>query len=170
FDGVRAEPEFAAEARRMLEPFIEGCLDARALWLALQPQPSAATVQVLVPYAHQVGSAAELAAAEALAARRALPTVAGPVGPATRVWQVYSAGLDGTPVDDAETLRPLPVALLDRLVDAGALTKLPDDSPLWTAEVTARLRCRLDPGGADPADLRAAGFHAERARRAYLAG
>lgn len=81
---------------------------------------------------------------------------------------LYQDGCAGSNVDAAlGSLTALSTALLDDLVDAGALTA---SAPLRGAVSPARehLLARLAPQGLDDATLSLLGHHAERARRRFL--
>jgi hypothetical protein len=170
---LRSNDALAARAHWLLTPFGGASLDARALLAVLGPEPSADVLDLLRPYARTIGAGwqdAEAAAA-AIAALLPLPSPDTAVGPAMRSLDAYIAGHGGTPLDDMpERLAQLPVPLLDRLVAAGAVTRVPARDSGWSVAALAHLRCRLDPGGADVATLSAAGFFGELARRAYRDG
>ncbi|MGX6603190.1 hypothetical protein ACWKSP_13770 [Micromonosporaceae bacterium Da 78-11] len=86
--------------------------------------------------------------------------------PRTDRGRALAAYLDRSPT--VETAALLPIPLLDRLATIGVVdARLRSGLPQRAA---AHLRARHDPGGVDDATLQAAGFVAEQARRAYLAG
>src|SRR6185369_1682318 len=100
----------------------------------------------------------------AIEQRRRLPHLPPTPAPALAALDAYVAGLSGERVDERMAdLAPLPEVLLDDLIAAGALTGPPEDGSPLTAAATSYLRCRLTPGEAGDADLRAAGFAAEQA-------
>lgn len=142
-------------------------VEARALRQALEPVPAEDVVEVAVAYATEVGLGS--APAEAIRDGHRLPAVASSA-PAMWLYDTYLAGLSGTNLDDrAASLDHLARPLLDDLIDARALTRGTARTGVFGTEAQAYLRCRTQPGTADRADLEAAGFGAEQARRAYLA-
>jgi hypothetical protein len=171
------DPELARRATAQLTAFAAADPDAAALLAALSPTPPDRIVETLAGYLEQAADPAgaeigEVAALGPLVV--GLTPEGGPVPgghlPATRALALFLAGRQGAVLDgEAGALARLPVALLDQLVDAGALTKAADHR-VWPQPEAAYLRCRTDPGGASPDELRQAGFTAELARRAFLAG
>ncbi|MEW2593929.1 hypothetical protein AB0893_26290 [Micromonospora aurantiaca] len=148
FPDLERDPACAASAIPLLTPFVSRSLDALALVAALDP---AATDVVEV--AARYSEAAGLALAD---------------GPYARALAAYLEGLAGVPsAVPAQILSLLPVPLLDRLITAGALTEVPPGLP---AAAATHVRCRLAPEQVDDETLIGAGFTAEAARRAYLAG
>ncbi|GIF73796.1 hypothetical protein [Asanoa siamensis] len=173
--GLRADPALAALATAQLAPFEQSSPDARALRRVLgrtaADDPPAAVVEFASTLPGRWGAAAApaLAGAEAIRDRRRIP-IRPRSGPAVRALDAYVAGLAGSNLNDyVALLRDLPRALLDDLVDAGALTAVPADNGIFPADLRAYLRCRLHPGRVDAAELTTAGFVAESARRHYLA-
>ncbi len=67
-------------------------------------------------------------------------------------------------------LGPLPVELIDDLIERGALTTVPAATTVWGPATLAYVRTRVDAAGVADEELRLAGFTAELARRAFLAG
>jgi len=180
FAEISGDPEHAARAVALLVPFGDGVLEARAMRVALDAAPSRAALVVLKPYARLAGAAHEPVAAT-VAHRRRLPARATDrLGPAVRVLDACVGGLAGEPVADPAVLDELPPAVLDELIRTGAITAavVPDDAEDpdddtgggdGPGAAVAFLRYRLAPEAVDDRVLRAAGLHAELARRAYLA-
>jgi hypothetical protein len=171
-----ADPALAARAAALVLPFAAILPDAWALARALRA-PSHDDPIGLPAYAGEVARVGGPAyasiepIAEAIRHRQRLPQMPATAGPRLRAFDAYLAGQSGTSLDAAvDQLVPLPRVLLDDLITARSLTQLPGGRQPWSAEVTAYVRCRLDPGGADLAELRAAGFTAELARRFFLTG
>ncbi len=172
------DPVSASRARAQAEPFASTSPDAAALVAALNAEPPRDIREALTAYLSRV--VAELSAEEAaracsigrvvldLKADQPLPD---PGLPTTRALALYLSGCAGTVLDDhVAVLARLPIELIDDLVEAGALTAASSADSAWPQTEAAYLQCRLDPGNASEEQLRGAGFTAELARRAYLAG
>jgi hypothetical protein len=171
---LMTDPGLRVRARSVLAPFLERMPDAYALHAALDGAAEP-LVDVVSRYAPLLppgpGANASFAAvAQALKSRQRLPVLPSAPAPHLRAFDAYLAGLAGASLDSATSLLvPLPVTLLDELVDQGALKKLPAGPDMWPREAWAHLRCRLTPGQADETELRETGFHSELARRYFLA-
>lgn len=162
-----------ARAAVQLAPFAETDLDARALHAALARAGSADLIAPLVPFAMAVqgtdGRLAEWASAISVTARPASPFPDGL--PTAAALDAYLRFRDGAgPAAGADVLGLLPVALLDEMIDRGAVPPSLAGQPGWPSQTAAYVRCRLNPGEAGLPDLTAAGFTAELARRHYLSG
>jgi hypothetical protein len=168
-----ANPSLADRASVLLEPFTGSVPDAQALQAALGPVPAARVLELLVPFALSAENAdGDLAAiaSEIVELKRSghpLPEALH----AVRALGVYLEGRAGSAVDhEAKLLGILPTALTDQLIDRGVISPVLASQVAWEAADAAYLRCRLAPGAASDADVAAAGFDAEIARRAFLAG
>jgi hypothetical protein len=186
----------AARAVALLDGSAGAGPDAQALRLALGAAAPPTVVPAMVAFAERVAAAgagadaADTAGADAAGADAAgadagaLTAVAAAVAdldrltalppvpaPALRALDAWAAGRCGYSVDTAvEALSTLPVVLLDELITAGSLTRIPAADQPWPAKVGRYLRCRLQPAEVDEATLHKVGFVAELARRRYLAG
>ena len=143
FRDLLATRDCWAAAVAVLMPFVPRSADAEAMVTVLDPT---------------TGDVVEVA-------RRCAGPGLGD-GPRARALAAYRQTVAGeAPGVPGDLLPLLPPALLDRLAVIGALTRPPDGLPEPAA---TRLRCRL--GLAGPEEMAGAGFTAEAARRAYLAG
>ncbi len=160
-----------ARAAALLAPFASADADARALHAALARPGTVDVTGPLVPFAVAAESAdgqlAQWAGAIAAAERPARPFPNGlPVTAAFDSFLRFRADMPYTSTVD--TLRWLPLPLLDEMIDGGTVPPALAGQPGWPERTAAYVRSRLDPGGASLADLTAAGFTAELARRHYL--
>ncbi|HEU5026960.1 MAG TPA: hypothetical protein VFV01_18730 [Spirillospora sp.] len=162
------DPDMARRAAAVLAPLAPRVEEARALAFALAPAASPETVTALEPAASAHG-ARERGIAAALVRAEPPPAPPPPELRLVRAFAVYLTGRTPGAVVDTDELVPLPSPLLDELADLRTLGG-PPTSPDWPRTVAAHLNCRLDPGRASARDLAEAGFVAEQARRAYLAG
>jgi hypothetical protein len=165
------DASLGARAAAQVAPFAAADLDARALHAALARPGTADVITPLVPLAVAAegtdGQLAEWAAAIAAAERPARPFPNGlPVTAALDSYLRFRAGVPYTSTVDI--LRWLPLPLLDEMIDRGAVPPVLAGQPGWPERTVAYVRSRLDPGGTPLADLTAAGFTAELARRHYL--
>lgn len=167
------EESLGIRAAAQLVPFAAD-LDAQALHAALAAPGTANAITTLVPFALAVesadGSLSEWASAIADLRRPAAPFPDSMLtAQALHAYLWSSAGDDCSPAK-ADVLQVLPMALLDDMIERGAIPPELGSESGWTAASAAYLRCRLNPGEASAADLTEVGFTAELARRYYLAG
>ncbi|MFJ3305051.1 hypothetical protein ACIPSA_18390 [Streptomyces sp. NPDC086549] len=188
---VTADTSLTARATAQLRPLAGHMVEADALLVALDRREAARAAQIVVPYADVVaaarsdgrlGTAARCIAGTGEDAEDAPPASKPTDPPTVRTLFGYlaclaagAAGPRGALPDGLDRLRDLDPALLDDLIDRGALgpsavlPSLPTEHPPLQPDRMPYLRCRLTPGEASEADLAATGFTAERARRAFLA-
>lgn len=167
-----ADSALGARACPLTSAFVGSSLDARALTLALGSVADPRVVTEFVGrYAVAVPTSAGPVAdtAAAVVARHAVPDALA--APDVRAFAAYVAVDRGGSVDQSlDALGPLPLELVDDLIERRALTRVSPGTALWDPATTAYVRARLHAGEVTDGELTLAGFTAELARRAYLAG
>lgn len=170
-----ADPALASGAVDVLRGVASANMTAQALIAAFDANATQPPKNLLTGYAEdvarkiQVSPSDLIAVADALANGRRLPALAQSPLQYSRAFDAYLAALETSDLSDAtEAIVSLPLECIDELVDIGALTRLPDDFSPWVDDVTSYVKSRVSPGTVDEDTLRAAGFTAELARRAFM--